>query len=50
MGRWHVQEENKSSERRAARMRDALSGKRGGGSRETVIEESKEDGRQAGSK
>ena len=42
MARWHVEEENKSSERRAARKRDAQSRARGGGSRETAGEEMKE--------
>ena len=43
MARWHVEEKNKSSERRGARMREAQSRKGGGGIRETAVEG---DGRQ----
>ena len=49
MANWHVKWEKKGSKSRAARMRDAHSRKRGGGSRETVVER-KEDGRQASSR
>ena len=41
VARWHVEEEKKSSEHRAARMRDAQSRKGDEGSREIAVEENK---------
>ena len=43
MARWHVKEEKRSSESRAARMRDAQSRRGVGGSRETAGEASKKE-------
>ena len=44
MVRWHAYEENKSSERRAARMREAQGRKGGEGRRETtVVDESRKE-------